>query len=83
MLADASEAAVRACPDHSKEKTAEIINNIIEQRIKYGQLDNCGLSFKELRIIEESLNNTMNRLYHERIEYPPEATKAEDRNKGE
>lgn len=83
MLADAAEAAVRACQDHSREKTAEIIKNIIEQRCEFHQLDNCNLSFKELRIIEETLNNTMNRLYHERIEYPPEATKPEESRKGE
>lgn len=83
MLADAAEAAVRACQDHSREKTAEIIKNIIEKRCELHQLDDCGLSFKELRIIEETLNNTMNRLYHERIEYPPEATKPEEVKKGE
>ncbi|MBS7262820.1 MAG: HDIG domain-containing protein [Eubacteriales bacterium] len=76
MLADASEAAVRAATDHGDENIREIIRGIIEKRKELKQFDNCDLSFKDLRVIEDVLVNTMNRLYHERIEYPPEISPA-------
>ena len=42
MLADASEAAVRADDDRSAERIREIVEGIVSERIEEGEFDECG-----------------------------------------
>lgn len=70
MLADAVEASVRSIPNPTKGKIEEMVNNIIKARLNEGQLENCNLTFNDLTIIRKTFLNTLNGVYHKRIEYP-------------
>jgi putative nucleotidyltransferase with HDIG domain len=70
MICDAAEATVRAMKEHTYEKIEKIVKDIIDQRLKYGQFDNCDITLKELAIIKNTIVDAFGGLYHERIQYP-------------
>ena len=69
-IADTCEAAVRAMDHPTNEKIQAFVHNVIQDRISDGQLDECGLTMKEIRIIEKSLINGLCSTFHSRIKYP-------------
>ena len=70
MLADATEATVRASNDRSRDRIRAIIENVIRERVEEGQFDECDLSLRDLRVVADSFATTMNAVYHPRVEYP-------------
>lgn len=72
MLADSTEAAVRSINDPTTKKLEEMVNNIVDDKVKAGQLDNCELTLKDLSKIKECFLRALNGIYHKRIEYPKE-----------
>lgn len=76
MLADSVEAVVRAAKDRSHEKIDELVDAVINERVTEGQLDECDLTLRDMRVIAESFKATLRGIYHPRIEYPA-PTKAE------
>lgn len=78
MLADSCEASVRASPDRSAEAIDAIVEQVIAERVAEGQLDECDLTFRDLRAIAESFKMTLRAVYHPRVEYP-EPTPSERR----
>lgn len=68
-IADTCEAAVRAMDHPTNEKIQAFVHNVIQDRISDGQLDECGLTMKEIRIIEKSLINGLCSTFHSRIKY--------------
>lgn len=81
MLADACEAYVRSSPDRSAEAIDRLVDQAIAERVSEGQLDECDLTFRDLRTVGESFKATLRGVYHPRIEYP-EPTEAERRLAG-
>ncbi|MPQ42240.1 HD family phosphohydrolase [Clostridium tarantellae] len=79
MLADSVEAAVRSINDPSKEKINEMVNNIIKDKLNSGQLDNCELTLKDIDKIKKCFLKALHGIYHERIEYPTENIKKENK----
>ncbi|HXG42043.1 MAG TPA: HDIG domain-containing protein [Dehalococcoidia bacterium] len=73
MLADSVEAVVRASRDHSPEHIDELVEGVIRERVAEGQLDDCDLTFRDLKLIAESFKATLRGIYHPRIEYPAPA----------
>ncbi|MFJ5768564.1 HD family phosphohydrolase [Psychrobacillus sp. NPDC093180] len=69
-VADSVEAAVRSMKEPNAEKIRELIQSIIKGKLLDGQFDECDLSLKEIKIMEESFCTTMNGTFHSRIEYP-------------
>lgn len=76
-IADSCEAAVRAMDSPTNEKIKEFVSNLITGRILDGQLDDSGLTLKEIRIIEKSLINGLCSTFHSRIKYPKMKSEAE------
>ena len=70
MLADASEATVRASNDRSPERIREIIDATIRERIDEGQFDACDISMRDLSVVAESYAQALAAVYHLRVEYP-------------
>ena len=70
MLADASEASVRAGSNHTAEHITEVIEGIVRERVEEGQFDECALSLRDLRMIVDSFSSALNAVYHPRVEYP-------------
>ncbi|MBO1307558.1 HDIG domain-containing protein [Enterococcus sp. 669A] len=76
-IADSCEAAVRAMDHPSIEKIGSFVHNLIEERISDGQLDDSGLTLKEIRIVEKSLVSSLSSTFHSRIKYPKMKSEAE------
>jgi membrane-associated HD superfamily phosphohydrolase len=70
MLADGSEARVRAERPKDEEAMLQVVKSVIENRISQGQLDETELTLEELDQITESFTSTLRGMYHPRIEYP-------------
>jgi len=79
MLADGVEASVRSIPNPTKEKVEQMVDNIFKGRLAENQLNDCELTFKELQKIKESFLKVLKGIYHERIEYPLEKLKLEEK----
>ncbi|MEK4424551.1 HD family phosphohydrolase [Solibacillus sp. FSL K6-1523] len=69
-VADSVEAAVRSMQNPSAEKIQKLVQSIIQDRVQDDQFDECDISLKELKIIEDVLCETLNGTFHSRIEYP-------------
>lgn len=76
-IADSCEAAVRAMENPTNEKIRNFVNTLITDRILDGQLNDSGLTLKEIRIIERSLINGLCSTFHSRIKYPKMKSEAE------
>jgi putative nucleotidyltransferase with HDIG domain len=72
MLADATEAAVRAISKPTVEQIQKTINKIIKARIDDGQLAESPLTLIDLDRISTEFLRILQSLYHSRIEYPSE-----------
>lgn len=70
MLADGSEAAVRAKRPQSKEEINQIVRRIINDRIEKRQFDKTDLTLGDLNTIRRSFVKTLTNIYHPRIQYP-------------
>lgn len=70
MLADCTEAAVRAMSDKTEGKIQGLIRKIIKDKLEDGQLAQCDLTLKDLDIIAKSFLKVFSGYFHEREEYP-------------
>lgn len=70
MIADASEAATRSLSDRSPAKVAELVKNLIEERIDLDQFADCDITMRELSIISSTITSSLSGVYHSRISYP-------------
>ncbi|AKU90597.1 HD family phosphohydrolase [Vulgatibacter incomptus] len=70
MMADAAEAASRSLADPSEEKLRQLVNKLIAGISADGQLDECGLTLRDLSRIGASFCATLQGIYHSRPEYP-------------
>jgi len=72
LLADSTEAATRALKDPSPAAVRQRVRDVISARVGDGQLDECGLTLRDLAALEETFARTLSLgVYHNRIDYPP------------
>ena len=69
-IADSVEAAVRSMPNPTPEKIEKIVRSIINDRVEDEQFIECDITLKELELIRQALCETLNGIFHSRIEYP-------------
>lgn len=85
MLADGCESAVRSIEDPDQEKIENVVENIINDRIEKGQLNNSPLTLKDIDKIKDSFKGILIGQYHKRIRYPDqdeiESGRGEDTDK--
>jgi putative nucleotidyltransferase with HDIG domain len=70
MLADAVEAASRTLKDPSPSRIKGIVEQLIDERFKSGELDDSPLTLKDLSKISESFQKILIGMFHGRVEYP-------------
>lgn len=70
LLADSVEAAARSLKSPTRENLKKVITEIFNAHLQDGQLDDCGFSLKDLRIIANSFLTTLYAIYHPRPTYP-------------
>ncbi len=70
MLADGVEASCRSMTEPTYARIDNLVSNIIDQRLKEGQLNDCPLTFKDLQEIKKRFMNILVGMYHGRVKYP-------------
>jgi putative nucleotidyltransferase with HDIG domain len=70
MLADEAEAASRANRPRSVEEIDELVDGLIQNRVRDGQLDDSDLTLRDLQKVKETLVAVLQGSYHPRIKYP-------------
>jgi putative nucleotidyltransferase with HDIG domain len=70
MLADGSEARVRAEHPKNEEELRAIIKDVIDLHLKIGSLRYTDLTLYDLELIIDSFTTTLRGIYHPRITYP-------------
>ncbi|MFZ3086095.1 MAG: HDIG domain-containing metalloprotein [Candidatus Hydromicrobium sp.] len=69
MLADSTEAAVRSIDKMTPKKIEQMINDIFEDRLKDGQLNETDMTIKEINTVKETLIDGLMSIYHSRLSY--------------
>lgn len=70
MLVDAIEAASRTIDPPERGKFEEMVQRILFNKLRQGQLDESGLTMSDLRIVTAQLVETLCNIHHSRIRYP-------------
>ena len=70
MLADSVEAASRTLADTAPARVQQLVQRIINNYFRDGQLDECNLTLRDLHAIARSFIDTLSAIRHERIDYP-------------
>jgi len=69
MLADSTEASVRSIEKITPKKIEQMVNDIVDERIKDGQLSQAPITIKEIEIVRKTLIDGLISIYHSRISY--------------
>jgi len=70
MLADAVEAASRTLRQPTYSRLKGLIENLVDERFKAGELDRAPLTLRDLESIKESFLTILAGTFHARVEYP-------------
>lgn len=69
MLADGVEATARAERPTTPEQMYAIIDRIVAERLREGQLDECDLTLRDVEQIKEAFFGVLQGLFHPRVRY--------------
>jgi putative nucleotidyltransferase with HDIG domain len=69
-LADSVEAASRSLENASPSRIENLVNEIVDGKMRDGQLDQSALTFSELSAVKRSFVFTLTNMLHARIAYP-------------
>jgi putative nucleotidyltransferase with HDIG domain len=70
MVADAVEAASRTLAEPSPAKIRALIQTILDDILKDGQLEDTDLTLSDLRTVSETFLRVLANIFHQRIDYP-------------
>ena len=70
MLADSCESTIRARKPANKQEIVDIVNQIVDARMRDGQLDESGLRLNDIRTIRSTFVDMLQGVFHPRINYP-------------
>lgn len=70
MLADTVESASRTLVDPTPARIQSLVDQIANKKMSDGQFDECGLTFRQLSLVRESLVKSLTAIYHARVKYP-------------
>jgi putative nucleotidyltransferase with HDIG domain len=70
MLIDAIEATARTVDEPTREKFEAVVQRVTNVKLRQGQLDVCGLTMEDIRVLQSTLTDTLCNAYHNRIKYP-------------
>ncbi len=74
MMADAVESASRTLVDPTPARIQGLVDAITQKKVADGQFNECGLTFKQLYRIRQSLVKSLTSIYHARVKYPDQQT---------
>jgi hypothetical protein len=74
LLADSCEAASTALQSRGEEQIEELVNQIVDEIMLEGGLDESGLTLGDVHTIKESFAETLKGRFHIRPKYPGQRT---------
>ncbi|HPQ45105.1 MAG TPA: HDIG domain-containing protein [Syntrophales bacterium] len=69
ILGDIVEASSRTLTNPTPARIQNLVNSRIQQVVKEGQLDECDLTFRDLKKISETFTRVLTGIFHRRIDY--------------
>ncbi|NBC24240.1 MAG: phosphohydrolase, partial [Bacteroidetes bacterium] len=69
MLADSLEASCKSLEQPSYDELVEMIDKIIDYKVKAGQLEDTDLSFKDLETVRKVFKKMLKSIHHVRVNY--------------
>ncbi|MBZ0292565.1 MAG: HDIG domain-containing protein [Anaerolineae bacterium] len=75
MVADSCEAAIRSIGPSSKQQISEIVQQIIDSKMRSGQLDDSGLTLNDIKAIRHVFVDMLQAVFHPRIDYRTAASR--------
>jgi cyclic-di-AMP phosphodiesterase PgpH len=73
LLADSIEATSRTLPDPTPAKLQGLVQKMINKAFSNGELDESGLTLKDLHLIAKYFVRVLTGIYHRRVTYPESA----------
>ncbi|MEM7034520.1 MAG: HD domain-containing protein, partial [Chloroflexota bacterium] len=70
MLADASEATIRAVQPESAQEIDKLVRKTIASRMESGQFDECDITMRDIEQIRIAFNEVLQGVAHQRVKYP-------------
>lgn len=70
MLADSVESATRVLQNPSPDRVRELVQTIVEGKIRDGQLADAPLTLRELSMIQDQFVKVISGMFHHRLDYP-------------
>ncbi|MFP4687863.1 MAG: HD family phosphohydrolase, partial [bacterium] len=70
MVGDSVEAAARTIENPTHKKIREVVQSVVYDKFKQGQLNQCELTLKDLDTIVETFTRVLASIHHKRISYP-------------
>lgn len=81
MLADGAEAAVRSLRRPTASRIREMVRNIINTKMAEGELEESGLTLREVAAIREAFIPVLMGIHHQRVSYPGQQAHEEKKEK--
>lgn len=78
-LADTIEALSRTLEDPTPSRIEEMVREVVRKRFMEGELDESGLTLKELEKITQSFIRILNAVFHTRINYPKDESREKNK----
>jgi hypothetical protein len=78
MLCDGVESTVRTLKEPTVSRIEGVVHNIVTDRLNDGQFEDCDITLRELRLVEDSLVKSLCSIYHGRVAYPKVTKAAEE-----
>ena len=75
MLADCVEAASHSLKEYTAENIDELVERLVDSKVKDGELNMCPLTFRDIETIKRTFKDRLKAIYHTRITYPTEKKK--------
>lgn len=76
-IADACEAAARSVEKPTPGKIDTLVTDLVNERLRDGQLDGCELSINEIRTVAASIKQALTNMHHGRVAYPTRESEPE------
>ncbi|UCF32822.1 MAG: HDIG domain-containing protein [Phycisphaerales bacterium] len=70
MMADGVEGAVRSLPEPTPGRIESVVHQVVMDRLNDGQFDECDITLRQIRLVEDSLAKSLCSIYHGRVAYP-------------
>ncbi|WP_051293364.1 HD family phosphohydrolase [Olivibacter sitiensis] len=69
MMADSVEAASRSIKEPNAQNISELVDKIIDGKLKQGQIRNSNITLQEIETVREIFKNMLMSIYHVRVDY--------------